>query len=134
MLNGPIPAENLADLKFVQSYVGDGPVDCAYDVQLMLEYTCERGAPKWWGGTVAEFEKEFDDRYHSCQAQNSQLDLNFDRQAADAEVEARRLTPLPKNASRNQVKEFLRCGKRRRNQIFAVELLLDMWMETWNSD
>ncbi len=63
LLNGPIPADELMDIDFLDQYVGN-VVDTRLDIHFMLEHTCDHGAPKWWQGTGTEFEGEFHKQYH----------------------------------------------------------------------
>ncbi len=92
LVNGPIPVDELQDIKYLDLYIERGVVDTLLDIQFMLEHVCVYGAPKWWKGTVPEFEKEFHRQYH----QRTTID---DQDGG------------------------------RRNQIQAVELLMEMWIE-----
>ncbi len=126
-LNGPIPPEDLAFLDFVESYFEKGIIDTVLDVHFMLETIILNGAPKWWPGSAAEFEEEFNSQY---QERIRDLDTNSDliQEAAQAEVKAQRLSPLPENPTKGQLENFLAQGRKRLEQSFAVELLLDMWI------
>lgn len=90
LINGPIPADELMDIDFLDDYVGS-VVDTRLDIHFMLEHVSVHGAPQWWEGTVPEFEQEFHRLY-------------YQRSAGDQE-------------------------DKQRNQIQAVELLMEMWME-----
>ena len=128
LLNGPIPAEDLMYLDFLSTYLDQGIADSILAIHFMLEHVCIHGAPKWWEGTVTEFEQEFHERYHHL-LNDVDLDSDYVWQAAQTEVIEGRLLPLPEDAPHEQIIEFLSHGKRRRDQSWAVELLLDMWVE-----
>jgi hypothetical protein len=55
--------------------------------------------------------------------------------AAGAEVQAKRLSPLPdEGETKEQVESYLAQGIKRLLQTFAVKLLLDMWTEAIEKD
>ena len=57
LVNGPVPADQLMDLDFLEVYV-EYVVDSRYDIHFMLERISTHGAPELWEGTVAEFEAD----------------------------------------------------------------------------
>jgi hypothetical protein len=126
LINGPIPPEDLAYLDFVAEPT---ELDRILTVHFMLETISVHGAPKWWKGSISEFEKEFHERYQRMMFdidKNSELVWNAGR----AEVQARRLASLPdEGETKEQVETYLTQGLKRLRQTFAVELLLEMWEE-----
>ena len=128
LINGPIPAEDLAFLDFIDAYLEMGKGDTILDVHFMLERVSTKGAPDWWKGSIAQFEEEFHYRY---QKRIDGLDKNLDTiwNAAQDEVNAGRLSPLPDIETKEQLEQSLSQGKKRLEQAYAVELLLDMWVE-----
>ncbi len=126
LINGPMPPEDLAYLDFVVE-----PIELyrIITVHFMLETISVYGAPIWWKGSFSEFEKEFHERY---QKMISDLDKNSELvwNAAGAEVQAKRLSPLPdEGETEEQVETYLAQGIKGFQQTFAVELLLEVWNE-----
>ena len=128
LINGPIPAADLMYLDFLESYLNAGIIDTTLDVHFMLESISINGAPEWWKGSVAEFEEEFHEQYQR-RISDLNKDPDFVWEAAYEEVKAKRLSPLPEDSTKEQVKNFLDQGKRLLQQTYAVELLMDMWCE-----
>ena len=128
LINGPIPPEDLYLLDFVESYLDMGIIDMILDVHFMLETVCSNGAPKWWKGSVVEFEEEFHDQYQGM-INNINEDSEAVWMACDDEVRAKRLSPLLEGSTKEQVKIYLAQGRKLLQQTYAVELLLDMWVE-----
>jgi|GEM_PF-3428445 len=95
----------------------------------MLEHVSVHGAPKWWKGTVTEFEAEFYQRYHYSISIDKKWEEKAIWRAAFAEVEAGRLAEILEGAEDEHVNEFLAQGQKRINQLWAVELLMSMWVE-----
>lgn len=127
LINGPIPADDLIVLDFLGIYLEYDIIDTLLDIQFMLEDISIHGAPKWWKGTVSEFEWEFHEQHHSS---INKLELNSDVvwHAAYAEVRQGRLSDLSEDATIEQTKEFLSHGLRRVRQTWAVETLMIMWV------
>ena len=73
LINGPIPAADLMNIDFLDIYVGT-VVDVRLDIHFMLEYTSVHGAPKWWQGTVSEFEQEFHRNFYQGAIEDDQED------------------------------------------------------------
>ena len=92
-------------LVFVPTYIGMGFLNSWLPVHLMLETVTLEGKPEWWEGSVAEFEEKFHDEY---QLMTRDLDINSDFvwMAAEEEVKARRLLPLPEHTTKEQVENF----------------------------
>jgi len=128
LVNGPVPADELMVLDLLEQYVGS-VVDDRFEIHFMLEHVCVHGAPDWWQGTVAEFEAEFHKQYHNRNKGDWIWEEDANGRAAYAEVRAGRLAEIPDDAGDEQVGEFLAQGQRRRDQLWAVELLMEMWQE-----
>jgi hypothetical protein len=133
LVNGPIPAYSLAYLDFVENYLENGIADSQLDIQFMLESISIHGMPKWWKGSIAQFEREFHDQYQR-RINDIKKHPEMVWRAAEAEVQAKRLLLLPDNETDEQLKIFLEQGKQHLQQAFAVELLLDMWVEEHEKD
>jgi hypothetical protein len=131
LINGPIPAEDLIYLDFLKIYIEYGIVDTELDICFMLEHVSTHGAPGWWKGTVSEFEQEFHQQYHQIVDKKWKEDVAW-RTAYD-EVNGGRLLPKSEDAPDEQVEKFLAHGIKRRDQVWAVELLLNMWVEAKES-
>jgi len=106
LMNGPIPADDLAYLDFIGTYLDCGIAGTILDVHFILEYTCDHGAPRWWKGTVTEFEESFHNNYHLLE-DKMDSDSDFIRQAAELEVREQRSAPLPYDATKEQQINFL---------------------------
>jgi hypothetical protein len=104
-------------------------VDTRQDIHAMLEHVRVHGAPAWWQGTVPEFEQKFHEQFQQDVQANEQQGDEATRQAASKEVQAGRMLPLPQDATEDQVGAFLAQGLKRRNQVQAVETLMEMWVE-----
>jgi len=128
LVNGPVPADQLMDLDFLEVYV-EYVVDSRYDIHFMLERISTHGAPEWWEGTVAEFEAEFHKQYHNHSKGDWKWESEATWRAAYEEVRAGRLADISEDAEDEQEDEFLAQGQRRRDQLWAVELLMNMWQE-----
>lgn len=133
LVDGPIPPDELMYIDFLDEYV-ESLVDTRLDIHFMLEHVGVHGAPKWWKGTVAEFEAEFHQRYHHPISIDKKWEEEAIWRAAYAEVKAGRLTEILEGAEDEQVNEFLAQGQRRINQLWAVELLMLMWGEAREND
>lgn len=128
LVHGPIPAPELMDIDFLDIYVGS-VVDTRLDIHFMLERVSVHGAPTWWHGTVPEFEQKFHAQYHQDIQVNEQQVIDATWQAASKEAQAGRTAPLPDDPTDDQVEAFLSQGRKRRNQVQAVETLMEMWVE-----
>lgn len=127
-VHGPIPLPELMDIEFLDVYLGS-VVDTRQDIHSMLEHVRVHGAPAWWEGTVPEFEQEFHKQYHEAIQSNEHQGIDAIRQAAQKEVQAGRTVPLPADPGEDQLNAFLAQGLKRRNQVQAVETLMEMWVE-----
>ncbi len=128
LINGPIPADELMDIDFLDDYVGS-VVDTRLDIHFMLEHVSVHGAPQWWEGTVPEFEQEFHRLYYNRSKGDWKWESEATLRAASEEVRAGRIADIPKDTEDEQEDEFLAQGQRRRDQLWAVELLMNMWQE-----
>ena len=128
LVHGPIPLPELMDIDFLDVYLGS-VADTRLDIHFMLEHVCVQGAPTWWQGTVQEFEQKFHEQYQQEIQDNEQQGSDAARQAAHKEVQAGRTAPLPDDPTEDQVDAFLAQGLKRRNQVQAVETLMEMWVE-----
>lgn len=126
LINGPIPPDGLAHLDIVQVYVDH--VGSTLSIHFMFESISIHGKPEWWKGSIAEFNAEFHEQYQ-IMLRDIDKDSEIVWSAAQDEVQAKRLSPLLEDATKEQVEDFLHQGMKRLEQTLAVELLLTMWAE-----
>lgn len=133
LINGPIPADSLAYQYVAQICMDEGVADSELDIHFMLERICVHGVPGWWQGSITDFELKFHDNY-----QREIEGLNSDSQhiqqmildASWAEVEEGRLEPLSEDAAMDEAEIFLAQGRKRLEQLFALETIFNLWIKT----
>jgi hypothetical protein len=133
LINGPIPADSLANQEIAEICIDEGVADSELDIHFMLERICVHGTPGWWQGSITDFEQKFHDNY-----QREIEDLNSDSQhiiqmildASWAEVEEGRLEPLSEVATTDEAEIFLAQGRKRLEQLFALETIFTLWIKT----
>ncbi len=127
LVNGPMPASDLMYMSFLRNYLDMGLIDTILDIHFMLQSICENGSPRWWKGSVAEFEQEFDTIYQQMFQDVTKYD-DIVWQAAQHEVEEGNIAPLPEDETDDEREKYLTQGMKRLHQIWAVELLMNMWV------
>lgn len=126
---GPIPPDELMDMDLFDFYNSDGLFGDILDVHFMLFSICEHGAPKWWKGSVAEFELAFHEDYYGEMTKDITRDSETAWSGLRAEVKAGRLQRPDQDSTHEELYELLNKGIRHVLQVRAVELVMQMWVE-----